>query len=244
MDNLEKETTKSMSNVEKRNKINDLLKEAHTLKDKHKYCDAEKLYLKSCRMMENIYSQTFSNKDRTLLIECYYQISKFYEEELDQAELVQRWYQKIVGVLQESCDKYFSMDDYRLLLEWFIKTIDLMNDNQDYIHVVAMSSKMRYRARLLYKKTKTDEDTKFVILSEIYLAFAYFKTNKKIYSYFIYNLVAKKMEKIYQKYNDIGMKNDLIDIYLQILKITNEGILKIFNRKWKIKLLLIKGEKI
>lgn len=243
MSELINNQSKKMNNSEKREKVQILLEEANRLKNRQsKYQDMEKILQKACRIMENVYRQTFSNKDRTLLLECYFNIKDFYQDYQINKDLLQRWHQKIVGVLEESCDKFFSMDEYRLLLEWYIKTIELMIENIDYNHVVSYGKRMKKRADNLYNKTKTNEDKKFIIISVIYLGLGYVELNKPFYSYYYYRLASKEMEIIYSKYNDLGMKNDLIGIYSELIKLTKKGVLKIFNKKWTVKIGLLKGE--
>lgn len=243
MSELINKTTKKLSNSEKREKVLMLLDSGCNLKKRRsKFEDAEKTLQKACRIMENVYRQTFSNKDRSLLLECYFQIKDFYQNCVVNKDLLQRWHQKIVGVYEESCDKFFSLDEYHLLLEWYINTIDLMIENSDYNHVVLYGNRMHKRANSLYNKTKTNEDKKFVILSMIFLGIGYSNQNKKYYGYYFYRQAAKEMEVIYKKYNDLGMKNDLISLYTTLVKLSENGILKLFNKKWTVKLGLLKGE--
>ena len=53
-----------ITNIEEsRNKCSNLLKEANSFYQKKDYENAEKLYLKICRISENIYCKTFLKKD-------------------------------------------------------------------------------------------------------------------------------------------------------------------------------------
>ena len=93
---------RNLSNDEKRIKLSETLNKALYLESIGKKIEAEKLFLKSCRISENLYRQTFSNKDRIKVVECYIKISEFYQNSELRMDFVQRWYQKIIGVLQDS----------------------------------------------------------------------------------------------------------------------------------------------
>ena len=114
---------RNLSNDEKRIKLSETLNKALYLESIGKKIEAEKLFLKSCRISENLYRQTFSNKDRIKVVECYIKISEFYQNSELRMDFVQRWYQKIIGVLQDSSKINSSMDEFRYLMEWYVKTI-------------------------------------------------------------------------------------------------------------------------
>ncbi len=92
---------RNLSNDEKRIKLSETLNKALYLESIGKKNEAEKLFLKSCRIAENLYRQTFSNKDRIKVVECYIKISEFYQNSDLRMDFVQRWYQKIIGILQD-----------------------------------------------------------------------------------------------------------------------------------------------
>lgn len=155
-------------------------------------------------------------------------------------DFVQRWYQKIIGVLQDSSKINSSMDEFRYLMEWYVKTIYLMFDNCDYNHIIITSKKMLEKSKYLYRKTKTNEDLKFIILSKLFLANAYYEEKKLVKAYYYYYLVANHMEKVYQKLLDEGLKNDLLYVYQKLFDLTSKKVFKFINRKWKIRILELK----
>ena len=163
---------RNLSNDEKRIKLSETLNKALYLESIGKKIEAEKLFLKSCRISENLYRQTFSNKDRIKVVECYIKISEFYQNSELRMDFVQRWYQKIIGVLQDSSKINSSMDEFRYLMEWYVKTIYLMFGNCDYNHIIITSKKMLEKSKYLYRKTKTNEDLKFIILSKFFISFS------------------------------------------------------------------------
>ena len=234
---------RKLTNEEKRKNLNTLLEKGKDLEDRGKFYVAEKTLFKACRIAENIYRQTASSKDKIKLIESYVKISTFYKNRGNYLDIVQKWYQKIVGVLSDACNQYSSLDDYRYLLEWIIKTIYLMNDNTDYKHQLLLATKMKGYAKLLYKKTKTHEDLKFIILAELFLGDANQKLNHPIKAYYYYQLVAKKLEKIYYQLLDETIMNDLFDVYYKLLNLTNHKLCKIFHRKWQNRIYILKEKK-
>lgn len=231
---------RNLSNDEKRIKLSETLNKALYLESIGKKIEAEKLFLKSCRISENLYRQTFSNKDRIKVVECYIKISEFYQNSELRMDFVQRWYQKIIGVLQDSSKINSSMDEFRYLMEWYVKTIYLMFDNYDYNHIIITSKKMLEKSKYLYRKTKTNEDLKFIILSKLFLANAYYEEKKLVKAYYYYYLVANHMEKVYQKLLDEGLKNDLLYVYQKLFDLTSKKVFKFINRKWKIRILELK----
>ena len=227
---------------ESRNKCVVLLKEAdYQFKNKN-YDEAEKLYLRICRIAENIFCKTSLKNDSAALIEYYMKIINFYQN-ANNNEFVQRWHQKLVGILQTSCENSFSPDAYHQLMEWYLRTINIMLDNEDYNAIIRISLKMHDKAKLLFLKTKTDDDIKYIIISRLYLANAYHKTNKPFKAYHYYYLSSKKLHKMYETTKDEGMKNDLINIYQCLYEISNRKLIKFIAKRWKIKILLLKGDK-
>ena len=187
---------RNLSNDEKRIKLSETLNKALYLESIGKKIEAEKLFLKSCRISENLYRQTFSNKDRIKVVECYIKISEFYQNSELRMDFVQRWYQKIIGVLQDSSKINSSMDEFRYLMEWYVKTIYLMFDNCDYNHIIITSKKMLEKSKYLYRKTKTNEDLKFIILSKLFLANAYYEEKKLVKAYYYLTLFVSFNSKI------------------------------------------------
>ena len=231
---------RNLSNDEKKIKLSETLNKALYLESIGKKNEAEKLFLKSCRIAENLYRQTFSNKDRIKVVECYIKISEFYQNSDLRMDFVQRWYQKIIGILQDSSKINSSMDEFRYLIEWYVKTIYLMFNNCDYNHIIISSKKMLEKSRYLYKKTKTNEDLKFIILSKLFLANAYYEQKKLVKAYYYYYLVVNHMEKVYQKLLDEGLKNDLLYVYQKLFNLTSKKVFRLINRKWKIRILELK----
>ena len=230
---------KELTNNEKRIKLSEILQQANNFELNGNMIEAEKLYLKTCRIAENLYRHTFSHKDRLKVIECYQKISEYYVNN-SRKDLVQRWYQKIIGILQDSSEINSSMDELRYLIDWYIKTINLMFDNNDGNYIVITSKKMLHKAKQLYKKTKTNEDLKFIVLSKLFLANAFYNLNKPINAYYYYRLVALYMEKVYQKLLDEGAKNDLLFVYQKLILLTSKKYLTILNKKWKYRILELK----
>ena len=232
-----------ITNIEEsRNKCYNLLKEANSYYQKKDYDNAEKLYLKICRISENIYCKTFLKKDSTLLIEYYLHIINFYKEN-NNYDFVQRWHQKLVGILQTSCENSFVLEDYQELMDWYIKTINVMLDNNDYKSIIRMSCKMIDRAKILYSITKTDDDLKYVIISNLYLGNAYQKNKMLFKSYFYYYIASKKLAKLYDALKDKGMRNDLINVYQCLYELSNHKLTGFISKRWKVKILLLKEEK-
>lgn len=232
---------KKLTNDEKRIKIVHIIVEANNYINNGKYHEAEKLYLKACRLAENVYRQTMSNKDSKTLLECYMKTCEFYEKYDKNLELLQRWYQKIVYIKDTTCQIRSSLEEYHELLEWYVATLFLMKKNNDFDHMISFGLKMNKRAKNLYNKTKTNEDIKFLMIAELYIAEGYNFKNKKVKSYFYYRLVALKMEKVYREILDEGLKYDLIDVYDKLCDLTSKKFFKLLNRKWQIKKQLLKG---
>ena len=226
---------------ESRNKCIILLKEADAYYRNKNYDEAEKLYLRICRIAENIFCKTSLKKDSTALIAYYSKIIEFYQNS-NNLEFVQRWHQKLVGILQTSCENTFNPDDYHQLMDWYLKTINIMLDNEDYNAIIRISLKMYDKAKILFLKTKTDDDIKYIIISRLYLANAYHKTNKLFKAYHNYYVSSKKLYKLYETTKDEGMKNDLINIYQCLYEISNHKLTKFIAKKWKVKILLLKGD--
>lgn len=99
---------------------------------------------------------------------------------------------------------------------------------------------MLEKSKYLYRKTKTNEDLKFIILSKLFLANAYYEEKKLVKAYNYYYLVANHMEKVYQKLLDEGLKNDLLYVYQKLFDLTSKKVFKFINRKWKIRILELK----
>ena len=226
---------------ESRNKCIVLLKEADFHFKARNFEEAEKLYLKICRIAENIFCKTSLKKDSNALIEYYSKIINFYENS-NNNEFVQRWHQKLVGILQTSCENSFSPDDYHQLMDWYLRTINIMIDNEDYNAIIRMASKMYEKAKILLFNTKTDDDVKYIIISRLYLANAYQQTNKLFKAYFYYYISSKKLHKMYENKKDEGMKNDLINIYQCLYELSNHKLTKFISKKLKVKILLLKGD--
>lgn len=233
---------KKLTNEEKRLKIVEVLEEAFLLKERQNFVESEKKFLKASRIAENVYRQTMSTKDFKTLIDTYIKICDFYENDMQNLELLQRWYQKIVHLKDSTCEIRTTLDDYHQLLEWYTTTLLLAKRNEDYEHLISLGIKMRKRAKILYQKTKTNEDIKFIILSEIFIAEGYEKLNKLFKAYHYYYIVAKKMEKIYSEINDEGLKYDLIEIYQNLINLSSKKIFRPISKRWSIKKLLLKGE--
>lgn len=232
---------KKLTNDEKRIKIINLCLDAKKLIASNKYQEAEKIYEKACRIAENVYRQTMSNKDSKTLFECYMKMAEFYKDINPNVELLQRWYQKIVYLKNTTCNTRASLEEYHELLEWYVSTLFLMKDNHKYSDMVTYGFRMKNKAKSLYIKTKTIEDIKFVILANLFIAEGYCHIDKKLKAYYYYKLVATKMEKIYFTILDEGLKYDLIDVYQKLSDLTNKKILKILNRKWSMKKQILKG---
>ena len=202
---------------------------------------AEKIYLRICRIAENIYCKTSLKKDSNALIEYYTKIIDFYYNS-NNSEFVQRWHQKLVGILQTSCDNSFNLEDYHLLMEWYLKTINVMLENEDYNAIIRTSAKMYNYAKILFYKTKADEDVKYLIISKLYLANAYHKNNQKLKAYYNYLISSKRLSNLYDFTKDEGMKNDLINIYECLFELSNYKLTKFIAKRWKVKILLLKGD--
>lgn len=226
---------------ESRYKCSVLLNDANTAFHNKNYDEAEKMYLRICRIAENIFCKTSLKKDSNSLIEYYTKIIEFYYSQKN-LEFVQRWHQKLVGILQTSCQNTFNSDDYHQLMDWYIKTINVMIDNKDYNAIIRISSKMYNNATILFNKTKVDEDMKYIIISKLFLANAYQKNNQLFKAYFSYYYSGKKLNNLYDSTKDEGMKNDLINIYQCLYELSNRKILKFIAKKWKVKILLLKGD--
>lgn len=229
-----------LTNEAKRKLIAELLHQTAYLDPNTQFHDLEKIYLKICRLAENIYRQTVSSKDRALIVDCYKRTSEFYRQNGKYQDIVQKWYQKTVVILDDACKSYSSIDDYRYLLEWYLTTLSLTKANEDYRHLVTTSQKMVSRAKSLVRKTKIIDDLKFLILGRLYLADGYLGSKKNFRAYFYYQLVAKRLEKVYHDLNDQFVKNDLLDVYQKLVDLTSRKILKILNHKWKMKIINLK----
>lgn len=224
---------------EKRQSILQYIEQLDYLENSQK----EKMLLKIVRISENIYRDTYSNKDKNVVIDNYIRISDFYQKNNDKPDLVVRWYQKIVGVLEQSCEKYSSNDEYRNLIEWYVTTINSLIDLNDYQHILSISKNMKKRAVMLYKKTRTIEDLKMILLAKLYLANANDCLKNYIKAYLYYYSTSKEMLKIYEKYKDEGLRQDLLNIYEYIIELTKKPLLKIFHKKWVIKRMILKENK-
>ena len=110
---------KKLTNDEKRIKIINLCLDAKKLIASNKYQEAEKIYEKACRIAENVYRQTMSNKDSKTLFECYMKMAEFYKDINPNVELLQRWYQKIVYL--KNCEKEDLMEQLKLNREKDLK---------------------------------------------------------------------------------------------------------------------------
>ena len=115
-----------------------------------------------------------------------------------------------------------------------------MNDNHDYYHIIKLATKMHEKAKTLYKKTKTNEDLKFIILAKLFLGDAYSSTKQTFKAYYFYCKVAKGLEKVYLEIKEVSIKNDLIDVYQKLDMLTNHKMLRLINKKWKLKILQLK----
>lgn len=224
-----------------RNKCEELLLEAKSYHAINDYDSTEKLLLKICRIAENVYRKTFLNKDSVMLVNYYLEIIEFYNQR-ENSNLVQRWHQKLVGILQLSCESRFVLDDYRNLMIWYVKTLDLMLANKDYESLTKMAKNMVDKSYVLFSKTKTNEDFKYYIIARLMLATGYSKTKHLFKSYFNYRYAANKLHKLYVNNKDEGVKNDLISIYECLYELSNRNIFKPIAKRWKVKILLLKEE--
>ena len=232
----------NMSLDERRKKIDAYIEKAKYFASISHFDEAEKFYLKAVRVSENIYRKTYLENDRNKVIQCYVQISDFCETYSKRIDLATLWYQKIVVTLEDSFEGYASANEYHLLMEWYLKTIDLLKSQGNEKKVILFSIRMRKRAVILYKKTKTNEDLKYVILSRLFLAegFEHMKHSGK--AYFHYRYIALTMEKLYEETKEEGIKYDLLEMYQRLCKMTQKSIFKVLHRKWEMKSLLLKEE--
>lgn len=220
---------------ERRESITRYLSQVECLESDKRYQEEEKCLLKVIRLSEMIYQQTFSSKDRNTLINNYIRISMFYEQIENKMDIVLRWYLKIVGVLRKSSEQYSTNDEDYFLIDWYIKTIELLCEFEYYKKIVALASDMKGVASRVYKKTKTQEDLKKVILSKIYLADALENSNRTLKAYYYYNDVFNIMIKLYSDIHDEGMKQDILQICDCGIDLTKKSFLKIFHKKWLIR---------
>lgn len=241
MNNIKR--TKKMTIEERRQLIYQYTSQANDLNANKKYADEEKILLKVVRMSENVYRETFSSKDKKTVINSYIHISEYYDTIQHKKDIVLRWYQKIVGVLQQSCEKYSTNDEYHYLIEWYLKTMNLLIDLKEYRKIITMANNMKSKTIQLYKKTKTTEDLKMVILSKLYLANAHDCLKHYFISYIYYYDVTRIMTRIYNESYNEGMKQDLLSIYDYIIAITKKSFLKIFHKRWVMKKMMLQEEK-
>lgn len=220
-------------------KCEELLNSVYLLDFKTDSEQIEKTLLKICRISENIYRKTYLTKDSQALIKYYLEMISFYTKN-NNSEFVQRWHQKLVGILQESCQTKFNLSEYRLLMQWYIKTLELMLNNKDFPNLLKMSYKMYQNAQILYKKSKTSEDLKFYIFAILMLGTGNKNLNHQIYAYHYYYRASKIMEKLFEETFDVGVQNDLINIYESLYEITNHHIFKGLAKRWKMKINYIK----
>ena len=233
----------NMSLDERRKKIDAYIEKARYFVSISHFDEAEKFYLKAVRVSENIYRKTYLENDKNKVIQCYVQIIDFCETYSKRMDLAALWHQKIVVTLEDSFESYASVNEYHLLMEWYLKTIDLLKSQGNEKKVILFSIRMRKRAAILYKKTKTNEDLKFVILSRLFLAEGFEKMKRNSKAYLHYRYIALTMEKLYEETKEEGIKYDLLGIYQRLCEITQKSIWKVFHRKWKIKSLLLREEK-
>lgn len=233
----------NMSLDERRKKIDTYIEKAKYFVSISHFDEAEKFYLKAVRVSENIYRKTYLENDKNKVIQCYVQISDFCETYNKRMDLAVLWYQKIVVILEDSFENYASVNEYHLLMEWYLKTIDLLKNQGNEKKVIRFSIRMRKRATILYKKTKTNEDLKFVILSRLFLAEEFEKMKRNGKAYFHYRYIALTMEKLYEETKEEGIKYDLLEMYQRLCGITQKSIFKLFYRKWKMKSVLLREEK-
>ncbi|MCM1259578.1 MAG: hypothetical protein NC182_01375 [Prevotella sp.] len=233
----------NMSLDERRKKIDAYIEKARYFVSISHFDEAEKYYLKAVRVSENIYRKTYLENDKNKVIQCYVQISDFCETYSKRMDLAALWYQKIVVTLEDSFESYASVNEYHLLMEWYLKTIDFLKRQGNEKKAILFSIRMRKRAVMLYKKTKTNEDLKFVILSRLFLAEGFEKMKQNGKAYFHYRHIALTMEKLYEETKEEGIKYDLLEIYQRLCEITQKSVFKLFHRKWKMKSLLLKEEK-
>lgn len=235
--------TRKLTIEERRQMIYQYIGQATDLHANKEYADEERMLLKIVRMSENVYRETFSNKDKKAVINSYIHISEFYDTIQHRKDIVSRWYQKIVGVLQQSCEKYATNDEYHYLIDWYLQTINVLIDLKQYKKIVTMANAMKSKTNQLYQKTKTTEDLKMVILSKLYLANAQDCLKHYVLAYLYYYDVTRIMTKIYNESHDEGIKQDLLSIYEHIIEITKKSFLKIFHKKWVVRKMMLQEEK-
>lgn len=224
---------------ERRKSISKYLAKIDYLEADKRYHEEEKYLLKVVRLSEMVYQQTFSNRDQNVLISNYIKISEFYKQIEGKMDIVLRWYQKIVGVLQRSSKYYSTNEASYYLIDWYARTIELLFEFKYHKKIVTMATDMKMVAVKVYRKTKTQEDLKKVILSKIYLANAYGNTNHIIRSYHYYNDVFNVMIKIYNDIRDEGIRQDILLICNQALDLTKKSFLKFFYKKWLVRKMMV-----
>lgn len=224
---------------ERREIISQYLAQIDYLESNKRYQEEEKYLLKVVRLSEVIYQETFSSRDRNALISSYVKISTYYEEIEKRMDMVLRWYQKIIGVLKKSSEHYSTNGDDYYLIDWYIRTIDLLFDFKYYEKIIAMASDMKSVALRVYRTTRTQEDLKKVILAKIYLGKAYGNTGHILKSYYYYNNVFNIMIKIYNDIQDEGIKHDILKICDYTIDLTKKSFLKIFRKKWLVRKMMV-----
>lgn len=232
----------NISLEERRKKIDFYSEKAKYFVSLSHFDEAEKFYLKAVRVAENIYRKTYLESDKNKVIQCYIEISDFCEKYNNRMDLAALWYQKIVVVLEDSFENYASINEYHLLMEWYLKTIDLLKRQGNSKKVILLAFRMRKKALILYKKSKTNEDLKFIVLSRLFLAEGYEKMKRNGSAYWHYRYIALTMEKLYEETKEEGIRYDLLDIYQRLCQITQKTIFKFLHRKWKIKSVFLREE--
>lgn len=246
MDNKKKIKKKAEKKTieERRNSISQYLAQIDYLESNRRYQEEEKYLLKVVRLAETVYQETFSSRDCNVLISSYIRISTYYELIEKRMDIVLRWYQKIIGVLEKSSEHYSTNDDNYYLIDWYIKTIDLLFELKYYEKITAIVANMKTVALKVYRRTRTQEDLKKVILAKIYLAKVYGNTNHILKSYYYFNNVYNIMIKIYNDICDEGIRNDILRICEYAIDLTKKSFLKIFYKKWLVRKMMVEGKSV
>ena len=118
--------------------------------------------------------------------------------------------------------------------------ISIFEYNKYFQVVLDYSKSAKTCAAYLYKKSKTYEDLRYVILIDLFYGRAYKSLKKHFKAYWHFRKCLRLMEKIYKTYNEEGMKNDLIDICYELYNLTTNRFFILLHKKWKYKIISLK----
>ena len=200
---------------------NEILAKANKLIDDGLLSNACIEIKKAVLKAEEIFHITNEPADKEFLLEAYMKLGKYYSKiyylTLDRKDILPAcmYYEKIIYFYEEEL-QYKNKDiiaTLNKLMEAYIQLLWISLEVKDYKIFKKFISKAYRRATKLAGKSKMYEDEQYYILVNIFNGDYYKAINKFKTSYFYYYIAMNRINRIYSKMPNEGIRNDLILIY-------------------------------